>query len=73
MIVEGADAAIIFVAAATDFRGKEPKSECARYLSAARKPYWALSEAHVRDHQALFRRVTFDLKATAPIFQLMND
>jgi alpha-L-fucosidase 2 len=66
VVVEGADSAVLLIVAATDFRGKDPAAECDRYLAAARAPYAAMRENHVRDHQALYRRISFDLRAPAP-------
>jgi alpha-L-fucosidase 2 len=59
--VEGADAATLLFAAATDFRHKDPAAKCAQVLDAARKPYARLRAAHVADHRRLFRRVEFRL------------
>jgi len=59
--ITGADAVTLLVAAATDYRGGDPKTLCRRYIDAARKPYDALREAHIADHRRMFRRVTLDL------------
>ncbi len=65
--VEGADAATLLLAAATNFREREPSSKCAEQLAAAAaKPYAQLRAAHVADHRRLFRRVAFSLGAAAP-------
>ena len=64
--VEGANAATILFAAATDFRHKDPAAACAQYLDAARKPFTTLRAAHVADHRRLFRRVEFSLGVAAP-------
>ena len=66
LIVEAADSAVIIIAAASDLKGKDPRIECDRNLTAARKPYQTLRDAHVRDYQELFRRVRFDLRAPVP-------
>jgi alpha-L-fucosidase 2 len=64
--VEGANAATLVFAAATDFRHRDPAAQCEKYLAAAKKPYAQLRAAHVADHQRLFRRVTFHLAAPVP-------
>ena len=58
LTIEGADSAVLLIAMATDFRGGDPERLCRRQLEAAsKKPYAALRQAHVSDHQRLFRRV----------------
>jgi alpha-L-fucosidase 2 len=74
--VEEADAATLVLAAATSFRGDEPKELVERHLAAAvKKPYERLKADHVADHQRLFRRVDLRLgpgrAASAP--QLSTD
>jgi alpha-L-fucosidase 2 len=66
LLVEGADAATLFVVAATNLRGNDPGAECDRYLAATKKPYEAMRAAHIADHQRLFSRMTFHLDAAAP-------
>ena len=62
LIVENANAATLLLAAATNFRYKEPPAKCSQYLAAAaKKTYAQLRARHVADHQRLFRRVKFDL------------
>jgi alpha-L-fucosidase 2 len=64
--VDKADALVLLVAAATDFRGDDPEKACRGTLAAAsKKAYEALLAAHVAEHQRLFKRVTLDLGATA--------
>jgi alpha-L-fucosidase 2 len=65
VIVEKANAATLVVAAATNFRSKDPRSKCDEYLAAAKKPYAQLRAAHVADYQRLFRRVEFRLAGPA--------
>jgi alpha-L-fucosidase 2 len=58
LTIEGADSAVLFIAMATDFRGGDPEQLCRRQLaSASKKRYAALRQAHVSDHERLFRRV----------------
>ncbi len=72
--VEGADSAVILLAAATGYHGyaQAPDLSAAaisalcrkRLAAAAGKPYAALRQAHIADHQRLFRRVALDLGRT---------
>jgi len=71
MVVEGASAATLLIAAATNFRCENPAARCEQYLAAAKKPYAQLRAAHVTDHQRLFRRVDFRL--AAPPSELPTD
>ncbi|MEX2092897.1 MAG: glycoside hydrolase family 95 protein [Pirellulales bacterium] len=60
--VEGAKAATILLAGATDFRGKSPAEACEKELdAAAARSYDELRKRHVDDYQSLFHRVTLDL------------
>lgn len=59
--VENANAVTLIVAAETDYRSRNPAFTCERYLVSANRPYRELREAHVRDHQRLFRRVELEL------------
>jgi alpha-L-fucosidase 2 len=69
--VRGADAAVVFVAAATSYRsyddsGGDPVSAVARQIDAAsRRTYERIVVDHVTEHRRLFRRVTIDLGAGA--------
>lgn len=64
--VEGASAAVLFLAGATNLRGGDPKERCENYLKASEKPYARVLEDHIADHRKLFGRVTFDLGARVP-------
>ena len=66
VIVEGANEAILFVAAATNFRHADPTRRCREDLAAARKPFAALRSAHIADHRKLFDRVAFHLDSPSP-------
>ena len=67
IVVRGADAATLLIAAATSYRRfddvtGDPAARTRSALDAAgRKPVDALRGAHVRDYQRLFNRVTLDL------------
>jgi alpha-L-fucosidase 2 len=73
--VEGADSATLYLAAATSFGGYDQSPGRTqidplalareRLASAMAQPYAQLREAHVQDHQQLFRRVALDLGRTA--------
>jgi len=68
--VENADAATLVLAAATSFKNytditADPAARCeATLASIAQKDFAALRQAHIADHQALFRRVSLDLGKT---------
>jgi alpha-L-fucosidase 2 len=65
--VEGADSALLVLAAATSFRnyrdiGADPAARCEEVLrKAAGKPFETIYQAHTEDHRRLFRRVAIDL------------
>lgn len=64
--VDGADAATLFIAAATGYRGYDQMPDgpvdCRPVLDAvANKTYAQVRADHVADHQKLFRRVSIDL------------
>jgi len=70
--VEGADEAVLLLAAATDYRleppayrGGDPERAVVEHLEAARgKTYAQLEGAHLEDHRRLFQRVHLDLGVT---------
>jgi alpha-L-fucosidase 2 len=63
--VEQVDAVTLLLAAATSYRGEDPKATCERRLAAAAaKPFERLLADHVADYQGLFRRV--DLRLGPP-------
>jgi alpha-L-fucosidase 2 len=70
IVVSGADSALVLVAIATSFRrfddvSGDPESITRTQMKAAAgKTLKALHEAHVADHQKLFRRVSFELSPT---------
>lgn len=66
VIVESANAATLFLAAATNFHHKNPLAKCEADLAAAKKTYAQLLAAHKADHRRLFRRCSFKLAATVP-------
>ena len=66
LVVSNANAVTLLVVAATDYRGGDPATACARYLARAAKPYATLKAAHVADHERLFRRVEVELPGPDP-------
>ena len=72
--VEGADAVTLMVAAATSYRGGDPRAIVEGHLlAAARKPYDRLRADHVADHQRLFRRVDLHLGPSGGAAALPTD
>ncbi|MGC8638556.1 MAG: glycoside hydrolase family 95 protein, partial [Isosphaeraceae bacterium] len=66
LIIENADALVLRLAGATDFRGDDPSRLCNSVLAAAvGKSFGQLRNAHVAAHQALFRRVELKLEDSA--------
>jgi alpha-L-fucosidase 2 len=69
LAVEGADAATLWLVAATnykldapDYKGADPVEACsARAAALAAKSWQAARDAHVAEHRRLFRRVELDL------------
>jgi len=66
LMVRGSDAITMLIAATSDFRGGSPEQECTSVLDAAStRPYASLRAAHVKDHAALYHRVSLDLGRSA--------
>jgi alpha-L-fucosidase 2 len=69
--VEGADTATLLIAAATSYKSYKdvsgnPREATQRTLLAAeKKPFDAIRQAHIKEHQRLFRRVQLDLGTSA--------
>jgi alpha-L-fucosidase 2 len=60
--IQRANAVTLVIAIATDFRGAAPAQKCGEAIErAVTRGYARIRAAHVADHQALFRRVHFDL------------
>ena len=65
LIVKGACEVFIYLAAATDYWGKDPHQECSATLEQAlSKDYGELKKEHIKEHQRLFNRVSIDLGNT---------
>ena len=72
LTVAKADEATLLIAAATDFRGESPASQCTAVLDAAsRKDFGALRAAAVADEEKLMRRVDFQLGAANPVLEAL--
>jgi alpha-L-fucosidase 2 len=73
--VDGADAVTLVLAAATGYRGGDPRGTVERQLAAAAaKPYARLRADHVADHRRLFDRVDLRLgPAEAAVSSLPTD
>ncbi|CAG7635467.1 glycoside hydrolase N-terminal domain-containing protein [Paenibacillus allorhizosphaerae] len=65
LVIEGADAVTLLVAAATTFRYDDPEEACSELLDrAADKTYAQLREAHIADYRSLYGRVALRLSAS---------
>ena len=64
LVVEGASAVTLLLTASTTIRAADPADAASKALAAAAaKSFAALRDAHVRDYQRLFNRVTLTLGA----------
>ncbi len=78
LVIDGADSATLILAGATNFKNyrdlsADPEQRNTATLAPLRKEsYDAIRAEHIRDHQALFRRVTLDLGAS-PAAELPTD
>jgi alpha-L-fucosidase 2 len=63
LIVEGANAATIVVAARTNGRLPDPDLVCEVDIATANRAYNEVRALHVAEHRRLFRRVQFDLES----------
>jgi alpha-L-fucosidase 2 len=60
--VRNANSVTVLVAIATNFHGGDPQSICHQRLQRAMTiPFAKLRQAHIADHQSLYRRVSLDL------------
>ena len=74
VVVEGANEATLFIAAATSFREKDPAAACRHTIdAAAAKPFERLERDHEADFSRFFRRVTFSLDRPAGDASLPTD
>lgn len=63
LIIEGADAVTLFVTGRTDYHGEEPENWCKEIINKASSiNYDELLEAHIKDYQSYFKRLSIDLK-----------
>jgi alpha-L-fucosidase 2 len=61
VVVEGANAAVLLIVAATDFRHPDLAAACRDDLAKAAKPYQQLRLEQVTEHGRIFRRVRLQL------------
>ncbi len=66
LIVEQANAATLYFAAATNARHANPPAKCREDLLASRKTYTTLLNEHISSHQSYFSNVDFRLEAEIP-------
>lgn len=72
--VDAANSVTLLIAVASDYRGSDPERQCMETLTNASSVPWPLLRtAHVRDHEALFRRVSIDLGRNPAVKQLPLD
>ncbi len=65
--IDQADNVSIMVTMATNYMNQKPGESAKQQLdAAAHKSYHELLDAHIKDHQKLFRRVDIDLGANSP-------
>jgi len=60
----GSKRILVRLALATDYHGGSPAAQCREQLSAAPKDVEILAQRHLAEHQALYRRVEFELEGT---------
>jgi len=69
LIIQKADEAVLCLAAATDYKGEDPKEVAlARIGKNAPRSYKEVLEEHISDYRTLFRRVEIDLGKSAGNF-----
>jgi alpha-L-fucosidase 2 len=74
LIVSGADALTLLIAAATDFRDRDHSATCYETLeNAAKLPYPELRSRHLEDHRPLMRRVRLHLADADDLAALPTD
>ena len=63
VVVEEANAAVLLIVAATEFRAPDPGAACREYLAKADRPYPQLRSVHLAEHTRMFRRFRLQLGA----------
>ena len=73
--VRKANSVTVLISIATNFHGSDPESTCRQRLQRAMTiPFAKLRQAHIADHQSLYRRVSLDLgQSPAASRQLPTD
>jgi len=72
LVVSNADSITLLVVAGTNYRGTDPTTLCERDLRGASKPYAKLKDAHLTDHEKLFRSVDLQLASPADAAAIDN-
>ncbi len=66
--IEKANSVTLFLTAATSYREKNPARVCENQLAhVIKRPFEAIRDEHIREHQKLFRRVALNLGKTEAI------
>ena len=74
LVVDGANAATLLLAAETEIRSQSPRATCEKRLGAvARKSFAALRRAHTEDHARLFNRVELQLPGASGLAAVPTD
>ena len=74
LVVEGANAATLLLAAETEIRSHSPRATCEKRLEiAARKSYAELRRAHTEDHARFFNRVELHLPGASELAATPTD
>ncbi|MDP2998317.1 MAG: glycoside hydrolase N-terminal domain-containing protein [Bryobacterales bacterium] len=70
--IEGADEAVLRIAAASNWRGRDLQQTVA-HLAQSRRPYEELKKRHLEDHRKYFRRVSLELPPNRELAKLPTD
>ncbi len=74
MIVKDADELILYIAAGTDYAGRNPSQICEKVIQeTAKKSYSSIFEAHLKDYQSLFNRIKISLSPESNPTELSQD
>ena len=74
VVMEDANAAVVIIVAATNFRFPDPAAACRDYLAKAGENYQYLRTTHVTEHMKIFRRVRLVLGSdTDPLESVPTD
>ncbi len=74
MNVKSADELVLYIAAGTDYAGRNPSQTCKKVIQeTAKKSYSSIFEAHLKDYQSLFNRVKISLSPESNPMELPQD